>query len=138
MNLDDLRDCLAQEAEILENIVANTERQIRFIKKREIKGLQRLIREREDLIGQLFEVKARLDKNDIYQNTDAELQSLVQIIDNNKKQIQDYSIQAFEAVKSERERISLELKRIRNQKIARNQYGRRRFPEPGSRFNKKK
>ena len=43
--------CLNKKMQILDKIVTNTEAQCRFIQRREMKGLKRVLAEREVLLG---------------------------------------------------------------------------------------
>ncbi len=54
------RERLARKAVLLEKIAANTATQGRFVRRREMRGLGRLLRERAALIGELAAVNKQL------------------------------------------------------------------------------
>lgn len=60
MNQFELKECLAQKRQIIQRILANNETQRLFIKRQNMKGLQRLLLERDTLIGQLTTVEGKL------------------------------------------------------------------------------
>jgi hypothetical protein len=56
----EIREHLVRKLAVLERIAANTETQERFIRRREMRGLGRLLRERAVLIDELAAVNERL------------------------------------------------------------------------------
>jgi hypothetical protein len=61
MNSAEIRECLVHELGILDKILANTATQSRFVQRREMRGLRRLLRERAALIEQLAAVDSKLN-----------------------------------------------------------------------------
>ncbi len=69
MNKDEMRECLARKRAILEKIGANTATQDKFVRRREMRGLRRLLRERAVLIDALGAVCYLLDEERAWLNS---------------------------------------------------------------------
>jgi hypothetical protein len=131
-----VRSLLVKKMEILAAIAANTETQIRFVLKREMRGLRRLLNERELLIRGLAAVNADLEQAG--QHLQAGLfQDLLQPIALKQLEIANQSAKALQAAVAERDKIAAELHSVRALKNLQNGYVRRWLPVRGNRFNEK-
>ena len=131
------RDCLTKKNEILEKIAANTETQYRFIRKREMRGLRRVLREREALIKELLSINLALSQEKGWE-TKQELISIIQVLKDKQQEILARSRQVIEEAIAERNYIGMELKSSRVRQQVKNQYMNPwAAVTPGRRFNEK-
>lgn len=132
-----IRDCLDKKNEILEKIAANTETQYRFIRKREMRGLQRVLREREALIKELLSINLALSQEKGWE-TRQEAVSIMQGMKEKQQEILERSRQVIEEAIAERNYIGMELKSSRVRQQVKNQYMNPwAAVTPGRRFNEK-
>lgn len=132
-----IRDCLDKKNEILEKIAANTETQYRFIRKREMRGLQRVLREREALIKELLSINLALSQEKGWE-TRQETASIMQGMKEKQQEILERSRQVIEEAIAERNYIGMELKSSRVRQQVKNQYMNPwAAVTPGRRFNEK-
>lgn len=132
-----IRDCLDKKNEILEKIAANTETQYRFIRKREMRGLQRVLREREALIKELLSINLALSQEKGWE-TRQEAASIMQGMKEKQQEILERSRQVIEEAIAERNYIGMELKSSRVRQQVKNQYMNPwAAVTPGRRFNEK-
>jgi hypothetical protein len=129
---------LTKKMEIIDKIAANTEIQCRFIHKREMRGLRRLLRERESLLAELTAVDSTLLSSDPKLKTMHVLASMLQSIASKQEDILSRGQQVLQEARMERSRIADELKNSKVKRQVSNQYVNHwTIMAPGSRFNKK-
>lgn len=137
VNLAEIQDRLLLKLEILEKIGANTDTQSRFIRKRELRGLRRLLRERAALISELEAVSRELESVGGWEGSEG-LQAMARTIAAKQREIMDRANAVLREAVTERERIGSELKNIRIRRRAAREYAPPRMPVPwGGRFNAK-
>ena len=130
------QECLQRKLTILEKIEAKTETQSRFIAKRDMRGLKRILRERAALLTELAEINQQLELDS--KDKSAELNSLVKTIAAKAQQVLQRSEQVLQQAKLEREKIGNELKSIRNKRRLMKQYlGKWQLCLRGKRFSAK-
>jgi hypothetical protein len=130
---------LTKKREILDRIAANTEIQYRFIHKREMRGLRRMLREREALMEELTAVDSMLLSSEPnLKTTRSTLAPMIQLIADKQKEILSRSRQVLQEARLEHSRIATELKNSKVKRQVTNQYVNHwMIMAPGSRFNKK-
>jgi hypothetical protein len=135
-NFGTIRDCLESKLQILTQIEANLDIQVRFVTKRKIKGLERLTRELEGLIHILAGIDTQLGKDRQWlQNP--ELQAIIQAIETKKQAISERGAESVQKAKLEREKITGEIQRTREFKKARRQYANNKYDMNRSGFDHK-
>ncbi len=139
MNQDKTLECLKKKLEILKKIGTNTEIQIRFVRRREMTGIRRLLREREKLIDELAAVHAQMSEcNQKYSRYPAEIASLIHELGDMQQNVLDANTKLLREALCERSRIADDLKNIRLKRNLNNRYvGYWEMTRPGRRFNKK-
>lgn len=113
--------CLKRKKQILEKIAANTETQGRFIQKREMRGLKRMLRERAELIEELVAINAELEKDQSWNN----IPGLAAISQATVEKIQDIlerTRQVMQQAVMEKAQIANELRSSKVQRQIKNQY----------------
>jgi len=112
---------LREKIEIVERIAAKTETISRFIGKRKMKGLGRVLREREALLSELAAVNRELADDRRWQTMD-ELAPLRAALAAKQREVLDRSAEIVRQARTELARIALELKRSRTMRQAKNNY----------------
>lgn len=103
-----IEEYLNRKLAILEKIAANTETQRRFIPRRDMRGLRRVLREREALIEGLADVNRDLARNPGWKTMTA-LAAKMQEMTMKQKEILARSSQVLQQAIMERNRIAAEL-----------------------------
>ena len=106
---EELNVCLLKKKQILEKIAANTETQCRFIHKREMKGLERVLDEREVLLDGLARINKKLASDSAWKNA-AALAPMVRDITHQQRELLKRSKQVLQEAIAERACIAAELK----------------------------
>lgn len=106
------RDYLIKKIEMIKKIAANTETQHRFIHKREMKGLGRVLGERDVLLAELASLNCELAKDKTWETTSV-LAPIIQEVVAEQQAILERSKQVLEEAMAERNRIATELKNKR-------------------------
>ena len=119
--LENAREYLDKKSNILNKIAHNTETQYRFIHKREMRGLKRVLRERDALIVELAAVNLELGKDESWKNIQW-LVPLIQELSLKQQEILDRSRQIIQEAIIERTHIAAELKSSRVRQQVKNQY----------------
>lgn len=112
---------LMQKIEILKKIAAKTEIQCRFIHKREMTGLKRAIRERDDLIEEIVTIDRELARDQSWKNIQ-HLMPILREIDNQQQAIIDRSHQVLQEAIIEKSRIASEFKHSKVRRQVKSQY----------------
>lgn len=112
---------LTKKKEILEKIAAKTETQCRFIHKREMTGLKRVLRERDALIEEIIAINRELARDQTWRSMQG-LRLIIQDIINREQAIMDRSRQVLQDAIAEKARIAGELKNSRVHRQVKNQY----------------
>ncbi len=121
MTQAEVRNRLELKLAVLEKIRLNTETQGRFIRKREMRGLNRLLRERAALITELEAVNRELESQSDWR-TMGELNSLIDAVDAKERETRDFAGKVMREAVAEREQIGSELKNIRLRRQAARKY----------------
>lgn len=121
MLLEEARCCLNKKRQILEEIAANTETQGRFIQQRKMKGLKRVLREREALIQDLGAVNEELAGDQKWKNRPS-LTAVIQEIDDKQQKIVERSNQVLQQAVRERSNIAAELRKSKIGRQVNSQY----------------
>lgn len=119
--LENASEYLNKKNNILGKIAANTETQYRFIHKREMRGLKRVLRERDTLIEELVAINLALSKDQSWKNIQG-LIPLIQDLNHKQQEILDRSRQVIQEAVAERTRIAAELKSSRVRQQVKSQY----------------
>lgn len=107
--LDKIMNCLQQKLTILEKISANNETQSRFIDKRKMKGLKRVLRERGQLLEELAAINKQLTDLQL-SNSPRSMSLMIQEIQDKQEQILEHSKQILKQAIAERVSIGQELR----------------------------
>ncbi|HWQ62498.1 MAG TPA: hypothetical protein VN521_09320 [Negativicutes bacterium] len=122
MNREEARECLARKLAILEKIAANTATQGKFVGRREMRGLRRLLAERAALIDELAAVDERLAGDDTRRLLDASFAAELRAIDAKHREVLAACSQVITQACAERGRIAAELTSSRQVRQAKNRY----------------
>ena len=112
---------LTQKMQILEKIAANTETQCRFIHKREMKGLGRVLKERGVLLEELTALNQELISDQTWKNVLA-LAPMAREIARRQQELLKRSRQVLQEAVAERELIAAELRNSKVHRQVKNQY----------------
>jgi len=118
---EDLKDILGRKMVILKKIAANTEIQLRFIPRRELRGLRRILRERDELLDKLADVNMELSYSPGWE-TIPSLAAKRQEIAMMQQAILTRSSQGVQQAVTERRRIAAELNSSRAARNIKRQY----------------
>lgn len=113
--------CLTQKMAIIEQLAANTATEGRFIHKREMRGLGRVLEERENLLAALAVVNKKLAGGK-YRLDSPPLVAMSQDIKDKEKKLMTGSRQALRDAVAERDLIAAELKQNRIERQVKNGY----------------
>jgi flagellar biosynthesis/type III secretory pathway chaperone len=128
---------LERKMGILEKIAANTETQRRFIPRRELRGLRRVLREREALLQELAALNREI-AGSLKWKTVNTLTPQFQAIAARQREIMNHAAQALQEAAMERNRIAAELNGSKKTRSIRNQYVNHwTVLAPGCRINEK-
>ncbi|QJW45451.1 hypothetical protein HA075_06255 [bacterium BFN5] len=136
MTDEEIGEYLVKNIEILEKIAVNTNTQLRFIQRQEMRGLRRIIQERECLIGELTIVAEILSNQTEWKNK-PRFQALLQAVSDKQKQILKLSRDGIEAAMIERNNLKSKLQRFRVMRNVQNRYVNVWMPPFRSRLNAK-
>ena len=126
---------LTRKMQILEKIEANTETQCRFIHKREMRGLGRVLGEREVLLEELATLNNELARNQTWKNLSA-LAPMIGAIAHKQQELLERSRQVLQEAVAEHELIATELKNSKVHGQVKNRYVNPwAIMVPGNRFN---
>jgi len=114
-------DCLHKKMQILETIADNTETQFYFIRKREMIGLKRVLRERDALIKELITINEEFARDQNWTGVPG-LTAMIQDIAHKQQQVMDRSRQVLQEAIAEQARIAAELRKSKVQRQIKNQY----------------
>lgn len=115
---------LTKKMQILDRLAANTEIQCVFIhreKARGLRGLKRVLRDRDGLIAELIAINEVLASDPAWKDSQ-ELAPLIQDISNKQQAIIDRSSQVVQEIAAERARVAAELRNSREQRRFNTQY----------------
>jgi hypothetical protein len=130
-------DYLQRQLKILEEIKVNTDKQGRFVRRGEMRGLRRLLGERQVLIDELVDLTGKL-AGDHPRSYLPDAEKLRKDIAARKLEIRDSFDKALREAMTARARIGVQLRDIRTGRRLQHQYvSCWTAPEQGSRFNKK-
>lgn len=134
MRTDETEGFLDRRLAIIEKLAANTRTQRRFIAKRQLTGLRRLLRERDELIGELAAAMEEGLRRDP-QGT-AELAGPLRTLRAREREVLELSAGLLQAAALEKSRVAAELRTLRAGRSLKNHYGEARR-NPGRRLNVK-
>ncbi len=121
MKPNEIKGCLLKKLKILEAIGSNTAKQQRFVGKGQLRGLNRLLNEREKLLDELVAADNWLSAQTGWEKA-GDFRRLIQAMENKRQEILTVSVQALEATKLARDHAADELRNIRAKKALRNRY----------------
>lgn len=136
MTDEEIGEYLVKNIEILEKIAVNTNTQLRFIQRQEMRGLRRIIQERECLIVELTSITEILSNQTGWKNK-PQFQLLLQAVSDKQKQILNLSRNGLEAAMAERNKLKAKLRQFRVMRNVQNRYVNVWIPPFGSRINAK-
>jgi hypothetical protein len=136
MTDEEIGEYLVKNIEILEKIAVKTNTQLRFIQRQEMRGLRRIIQERERLIDELT-IIAEILRNQTGWKNKPQFQPLLQAIRDKQKQILNLSREGIEAAMIERNSLKAKLRQFRVMRNVQNHYVNVWIPPFGSRINAK-
>jgi hypothetical protein len=122
LDREEARECLARKLAIIEKIAANTATQGRFVGRREMRGLCRLLRERAALIDELAAADERLAGEDNRRLLACTFAAEVRGIEAQYKKVLEDCRQVLDLASAERARIAAELTTSRQVRQAKNLY----------------
>ncbi|MEN6565544.1 MAG: hypothetical protein ABFC57_04525 [Veillonellales bacterium] len=112
---------LTQKMEIINKLSANTETQCRFIHKREMKGLGRVLREREVLLNELAMLNKELASDQTWEYVSAAA-SMIRNITDKQQELLERSKQVLQEAVAEHALIATELKSSKIRRHVKNEY----------------
>ncbi|EGO64735.1 hypothetical protein [Acetonema longum] len=112
---------LLKKLELLEKILINTATQSRFVRRREMTGLRRLLRERAALLNELAALNHDLRGNNDREMPD-EFKPVIRVIEVKQGEILALSDQAMQDAVNEHKRIMAELNNVRMMRRLKNGY----------------
>lgn len=127
---------LVKKLDILNKIYKNTETQLRFVRRHEMRGLQRLLRERAKYLHQLTMLNVTINACDDEPATEA-ISTLCQQIRMKEQEISACNTQTMQAAAEERDNLAASLRNVRQGRHLHDHYQSRGHYAGGSRFNKK-
>lgn len=136
MTDEEIGEYLVKNIEILEKIAVNTNTQLRFIQRQEMRGLRRIIQERECLIVELTSITEILSNQTGWKNK-PQFQLLLQAVSDKQKQILNLSRNGLEEAMAERNKLKAKLRQFRVMRNVQNRYVNVWIPPFGSRINAK-
>lgn len=136
MNIEELNHSLEMKKNILERIFLNTETQFRFLQKGQMKGLFRLLNEREKFLGELAIVNEALEIKENW-NTVFELQPLIQLIAEKETRIKEVNDRLLNQAVIEKDNLLKKLQRVREHQQWRKLYGKQTGIKSGMKIDKK-
>lgn len=113
--------CLNQKREIIEKIIDNASIHRHFIAKREMRGLKRVLNEREALINKLGAINQELSLDRSWKG-ESRLAPLIKEIAQKEQKIIELSNQIIREAVAEKNCIAAELKQSKVHRQVRNQY----------------
>jgi hypothetical protein len=122
LNREEAKEFLAQKLAILEKIAANTATQGKFVGRREMRGLRRLLAERAALIDELAAVDERLTGDDSRRLLDASFATELRAIDARHREVLKVCGEVMMQACAERDRIAAELNSSRQVRQAKSRY----------------
>ncbi|MDF2874087.1 MAG: hypothetical protein K0R22_770 [Sporomusa sp.] len=120
MLYQDIKELLNRKLAIIKKLNTNTETQSRFVRRRELRGLNRLLRERASLIDELVTVSGRLQGGHCQYTT--ELQAMATAIDQAQKAALNACDQVLREALVEHRQIAAELSNIKVLRQAKGRY----------------
>ncbi len=136
MDADQLLGYLGQKKRILEKIQANTDTQLRFVCRREMRGLARLLRDRQKLIMELATVNLALDSENGWKANE-EFKPWMDDFAARQRLILEVNDRVVEAALAEKTKVAATLRHLRRHRSARNCYLGNRLATMGGRINQK-
>ncbi len=117
-----LKSCLTKKLQLIQDICANNESQQRLLKKRNLRALRRLLRERDALITELNTIDSQLNIASPNWQQQLTWQSIAQTINQLQVDMLNSCRQVLCQAAAERRNIAAELKNIKNAQQLKNHY----------------
>lgn len=117
----DSKELLGRKLAIIKKLNINAETQGRFVRRRELRGLNRLLRERAVLIDELVAVSDKLQGNNHWQYS-AELQAMAAAIETEQKAALTVCDQVLREALVEHRQIAAELNNLKVLRQAKGRY----------------
>lgn len=122
VELKTAQEYLERKTEILDKLSANTESQHRLLYKLHMKGLRRLLNEREVLLRELAKLQKHYAASEVLQAGLKLLAPQREAMMVKQQQVLERSLQAIQAAEIERNRIGAELSQSKRKRSLRKQY----------------
>lgn len=122
MNELEFKECLKQKRQIIQRILANNETQRYFIQRQNMKGLQRLLLERDQLIEELAAVEGRLKSAGATWQQAAAWQAILQTVKEEQAAMLNSCKLIVEEAVAARLQIAAELREIKAGRLLKNNY----------------
>lgn len=136
MTQNEIYESTKKKLQILEKIAANTQTQLRFVHKLQMKGLQRMLKERAALIDELTTINKKLEAA-LDREISGEIIALLAAIKEKQSEIIKTGNQVLQDAVIEQNGIKAKLQRIRTGRNLQNGYIKRWGPLYGNRINAK-
>lgn len=134
MNQYQLLAYLNQKNDLLGEMKANTETQLRFIARQDIRGLRRLIQERQQLIDAFATLCLQVRQYGDW-NSNREIQPLLLTIEERQRDVMELSQRVKQLLENERDTIRDRLRQVRQRRVAHNYYAVAKAAVRGSYLN---
>ena len=118
----DFKGCLTRKLQLIQSICDNNERQRRFLQRRNMKGLQRLLAERGCLIAELVAVDNKLSQFGDNWQQPAGWQAIAQTVEQLQSAMIGSCKQVADEANAERRRVAAELRSIKEARQLQDHY----------------
>lgn len=125
---------LENKLAVLDKIAKNAAIQLKFVRRQEIRGLERLLRERAQYLHSLTTYNARLKGR---QALSSRCVALAEQIDGKRQEIMELYKKAIQAATTERDKLAAALRRSKEQRKVTANYQHPFLPASGRCFNSK-
>lgn len=122
MNQFELEECLTQKRQIIQSILANNETQRYYIQRQNMKGLRRLLLEREQLIEEFAAVEGRLKMAGNSWQQAAEWQAILQNINQEQAALLNSCKLVVQEAGTARQQMATKLREIKAGRLLTNHY----------------
>lgn len=122
MNKFELKECLTQKRQIMQRILTNNDTQRYFIQRQNMKGLQRLLLERDQLIEEFTAVEVRLKSAADNWQQASEWQAILQIVKEEQFAMLNSCKLVVQEAGAARRQIAAKLREIKAGRLLKNHY----------------
>lgn len=122
MNQHELQECLIRKLKLIQSITANNESQHRLLRRRNLRAIRRLLRERSGMITELIAIENQLSRLGSDWKHQDSWQDIAQTISRLQAAMLASCQQVIQTADNERRQIAIELKNIKNARQLKNHY----------------